>query len=365
MYSYDNRIVLTLDAGGTNFVFSAIQANKEIVEPYCLPACPGNLDECLNSLVRGFTHVKNQLETEPVAISFAFPGPADYKNGIIGDLPNFPSFRGGVPLGPFLQEHFHIPVFINNDGNLFAYGEALAGALPALNEQLKNHGYNKAYRNLIGITFGTGFGSGIVINNNLLTGDNGCGGDVWVFRNKMHRDMIAEESVSIRAIKRVYNEISGNTDITITPKDIFDIAEGKKEGNRKAAIESFSQFGEVAGDAISHLLTFADGIVVIGGGIMGAAKYIMPAMLAEMKSTLSTFAGDSISRLEMNIFDIEDEKQFEYFIQDKSIELPIPHSGKVINYHTHKKTVIMKTVLGTSKAISLGAYAYALHTLDN
>jgi len=365
MYSYDNRIVLTLDAGGTNFVFSAIQANKEIVEPYCLPACPGNLDECLNSLVRGFSHIKNQLKTEPVAISFAFPGPADYKNGIIGDLPNFPSFRGGVPLGPFLQEHFHIPVFINNDGNLFAYGEALAGALPMLNERLKNHGYHKVYRNLIGITFGTGFGSGIVINNNLLTGDNDCGGDVWVFRNKMHQGMIAEESVSIRAIKRVYNEISGNTDITITPKDIFDIAEGKKEGNKKAAIESFSQFGEVAGDAISHLLTFADGIVVIGGGIMGAAKYIMPAMLAEMKSTLSTFAGDKISRLEMNIFDIEDEKQFEYFIQDKSIELPIPHSDKTINYHPHKKTVIMKTVLGTSKAISLGAYAYALYTLDN
>ena len=365
MYSYDNRIVLTLDAGGTNFVFSAIQANKEIVEPYCLPACPSNLDECLNTLVKGFTHIKRQLTTEPVAISFAFPGPADYKNGIIGDLPNFPSFRGGVPLGPFLQEQFQIPVFINNDGNLFAYGEALAGALPTLNERLKIYGSNKVYRNLIGITFGTGFGSGIVINNQLLTGDNDCGGDVWIFRNKLYPNMIAEESVSIRAITRVYCEISKTNDKTLTPEDIYLIAEGEKDGNREAAIESFAQFGEVAGDAISHLLTFTDGIVVIGGGIMGAAKYIMPTMLTEMKSTLSTFAGDKISRLEMDIFEIEDEKQFEYFIQDKSIELPIPHSSKKIHYHPHKKTVIMKTILGTSKAISLGAYAYALYTLDN
>ena len=365
MYSYDNRIVLTLDAGGTNFVFSAIQANKEIVEPYCLPACPGNMDECLNALIKGFTHIKNQLKGEPVAISFAFPGPADYKNGIIGDLPNFPSFRGGVPLGPFLQEHFRIPVFINNDGNLFAYGEALAGALPTLNERLKKHGYSKEYRNLIGITFGTGFGSGIVINNNLLLGDNDCAGDIWIFRNKLYPNIISEESVSIRAITRVYREISKTDDKTLTPKDIFMIAEGKKDGNRKAAIATFSQFGEVAGDAISHLLTFTDGIVVIGGGIMGAAKYIMPAMLTEMKSTLSTFAGDNIPRLEMDIFDIEDEKQFEYFIQDKSIEIPIPHSNKMVNYHPHKKTVIMKTTLGTSKAISLGAYAYALYTLDN
>ena len=38
---------------------------------------------------------------EPVAISFAFPGPADYEHGVIGDLPNFPAFCGGVALGPF------------------------------------------------------------------------------------------------------------------------------------------------------------------------------------------------------------------------------------------------------------------------
>ena len=49
---------------------------------------------------------------------------ADYAHGIIGDLPNFPGFRGGVALGPYLEHVFGIPVFINNDGNLFAYGEA-------------------------------------------------------------------------------------------------------------------------------------------------------------------------------------------------------------------------------------------------
>jgi glucokinase len=365
MYSYDNRIVLTLDAGGTNFVFSAIQSNKEIVAPYCLPACPDNLTDCLSSLLKGFTYIKDQLTTEPVAISFAFPGPADYKNGIIGDLPNFPSFRGGVPLGPFLQEHFRIPIFINNDGNLFAYGEALAGALPALNRRLKEHGSKREYKNLIGITFGTGFGSGVVINKNLLTGDNDCGGDIWILRNKRYPTMIAEESVSIRAITRVYKELSDTEDKTLTPQDIFLIAEGEKEGNKQAAIDSFAQFGEVAGDAISLLLTFTDGIVVLGGGIMGAAKYIIPAMLKEMKSTMTTFSGNVLPRLQMEIFDIEDEKQFEYFLVDKSTELPIPDSNKTVHYNIHKKTILMRTALGTSKAISLGAYSYALHKLDN
>ncbi len=46
-YQYDKRIVLTLDAGGTNFVFSAIQSNNEIVEPICLSANADNLEKCL------------------------------------------------------------------------------------------------------------------------------------------------------------------------------------------------------------------------------------------------------------------------------------------------------------------------------
>ena len=227
MYESDKRIVMTLDAGGTNFVFSAIQGCQEIVEPICRPAVSDNLERCLLLLVEGFKEVEKRLPNPPVAISFAFPGPADYEHGIIGDLPNFPSFRGGVALGPYLEEQFGIPVYINNDGNLFAYGEALAGFLPEVNQRLKEAGSNRVYKNLLGITLGTGFGAGVVIDNRLLTGDNGSGGDVWIMRNKKYPEMIAEESVSIRAVKRVYQELSGVDASALTPKDIFDIAEGK------------------------------------------------------------------------------------------------------------------------------------------
>lgn len=82
-------------------------------------------------------------------------------NGIIGDLKNLPAFQGGVALGAFLRNKFGIPVFINNDGDLFAYGEALAGALPEVNRSYGMRGKIK-YKNLIGITLGTGFGGGVV-----------------------------------------------------------------------------------------------------------------------------------------------------------------------------------------------------------
>ena len=301
MYKHDQRTVMTLDAGGTNFVFSAICGNQDIVTPICYPAVSDNLEECLTVLHRGFSQVKEQLEDEPVAISFAFPGPADYKNGIIGDLPNFPAFRGGVALGPFLKERFGIPVFINNDGNLFAYGEALAGILPSVNEELEAAGNPKRYRNLLGITLGTGFGAGVVIDNCLLTGDNGCGGDVWIMRNKKYTDLIAEESVSIRAVRRVYGELSGETIENLMPKDIYDIAEGTRTGNREAALKSFDELGEMAGAAIVSALHIVDGMVVIGGGVSGAAKYILPGMMREMRRSISTFSGRDFDCLQMEV----------------------------------------------------------------
>ena len=105
-YDNDQRIVLTLDAGGTNFVFSAIRANKEIVEPVRLPAEVQVLEKSLETISTGFREVMEQLDEKPVAISFAFPGPADYPNGIIDNVGNLPAFAGGLwwmDLGDFIS----------------------------------------------------------------------------------------------------------------------------------------------------------------------------------------------------------------------------------------------------------------------
>lgn len=99
-------------------VFSAMRGDRQVVTPIRLDAVNDDLDRCIDTLKVGFEMVRSRLDTPPSAISFAFPGPADYPAGIIGDLPNFPAFRGGVPLGPILEDLFHVPVFIENDGKL-------------------------------------------------------------------------------------------------------------------------------------------------------------------------------------------------------------------------------------------------------
>ncbi len=364
MYEHDERIVMTLDAGGTNFVFSAMQGCHEIIDSICLPAVSDNLEHCLSVLVEGFLEVEKRLPKLPVAISFAFPGPADYEHGIIGDLPNFPAFRGGVALGPYLEEQFGIPVFINNDGNLFAYGEALSGTLPEINKLLKAEGSNKIYKNLLGITLGTGFGAGVVINNQLLIGDNGCGGDVWIMRNKKYPEIITEESVSIRAVRRVYQEVIGEDASSLTPKDIFDIAEGTKKGNQQAAINSFYELGEMAAHAIIQALNIVDGLVVIGGGIAGAAKYILPSMMKEMQRQIHTFTGASFPCLQMEVFNLTEEEGMKNFLKEKNTMVNIPFSKRQVIYANHKKVGIAVSSLGTNKAVALGAYTFALSQLE-
>jgi len=261
----DKRIVMTLDAGRTNFVFSAIQGNKQIVEPIRLYPNSDHLEKCLETVISGFEIVKKELKSSPVAISFAFPGPADYPKGIIGDLPNLPAFRGGVALGPMLENHFNIPVYINNDGNLFAYGEALFGFIPEINKSLEETNSPKRFHNIIGITLGTGFGVGLVCNKQLITGDNSNGGEGWLLRDILSPDCHVEEHLSREGIRRSYAAKSSTALENVgMPFEIYKIAKGIEPGNQQAAIETFNDFGTVSREAFSNLITLIDGKVVLG-----------------------------------------------------------------------------------------------------
>lgn len=365
MYKNDRRIVITLDAGGTNFVFSAMRGYDFIVDPITYPSNSHDLKLCLDTMVKGFEEVIAQLDEKPVAISFAFPGPADYRAGIIGGyLPNFPSFRDGVALGPFLSRRFGLPVYINNDGDLFAFGEATGGMLPEVNRKIRELGGSRTYTNLLGYTFGTGLGIGSVINGRLNLGNNSCV-ETFCLPNKLMPGIIAEDGAAIRSIVREYGRITGNPDHGLTPYDIFLVAEGVKEGDPEAAREAFALFGQVAGDAFATAVTLTDSLIVIGGGLTGAAKYILPSLMAEMRSTLRTLSGDEVQRVQMRIFNLDDEMEFAKFVVGDSRQIKIFGSEETVTYDPMKRTGIAISKLGASKAISIGAYVYALTSIDS
>lgn len=364
-FAADPRVVLTLDAGGTNFVFSAVQRDREVVEPVVLPSNGHDLEACLQTTVEGFAKVKEKAPAPPVAISFAFPGPADYPRGIIGELGNLPAFKGGgVALGPMLEERFAIPVFINNDGDLFAFGEAIAGLLPWVNGILEQGGSPKRYRNLLGATFGTGFGGGVVRDGRLWIGDNSAGGEVWLLRNKIDARSNVEESVSIRAVRRVYAERAGIAfENAPEPREIFAIGKGERPGDSEAAKEAFRRMGEAAGDALANATTLVDGMVVIGGGLTGAADLFLPALVAEMNAPYDSPWGRA-PRLELTAFNLEDPAERAAFVKGAAREVAVPGSGRKVAYDPLRRIGVGLSRLGTSRATALGAYAFALSMLE-
>ncbi|MHA6728354.1 ROK family protein [Chryseobacterium sp. A301] len=361
---YKNQsVVLTLDAGGTNFVFSAIKAGKELFSPIVLPSNAHDLDLCLKTIIDGFEKLKKAAQPDvPVAISFAFPGPADYKNGIISDLMNLPCFKGGVALGPMLEAHFGIPTYINNDGDLFAYGEAIGGMLPRLNSDLKLKGADKQYSNLVGITLGTGLGCGIIQNQKIMGGDNSAGGEIWLVRNFKHADILVEESVSIRAVQRVYAQESGDSEFR-TPEDIYYIAIGQKEGHKKAALAAFSELSTMFGEALANALTLLDAPVVIGGGLSGASDLILPAVLRHLNGTIENLNQEKMPRLVSKVYNMEDPDSYAQFLDWKTQQIPVPFTDQSVSYSAEKKLIVGLSKMGTSKAVSLGAYAHALSEL--
>jgi glucokinase len=361
----DQLVVLTLDAGGTNFVFSAIQGMKEVAAPVRLPAHTHHLKDSLNSMVEGFGQVMKHLSQKPVAISFAFPGPADYPNGIVDNMGNLPAFHGGVALGAFLEEKFKMPVFINNDGDLFVYGEAIGGFLPKVNQMLQDAGSPKRFNKLFGITLGTGFGAGIVADGQLFVGDNSAAGEIWITRNKRHPKCFAEEGVSIRAVRGSYARIAGiDAADAPTPKDIYEIGTGQQKGNKDAALQAFAEMGEVIGDALANAITLIDGLIVIGGGLAAAYPLFIQAVLKEMNGTIESYSGQQLPRIVQKCFDLEDPKEHKQFMQGNVRQIQVPGTQKTIPYDSLKRIGIGRATMDTSQAISVGAYAFAINQLD-
>lgn len=367
MTTANKQIVLTMDAGGTSLRFSAV-AEDEILfaDEVTLPTHADDLKRCLASIYDGFALIRDRCSTDPVAISFGFPGPAQYRAGIIGDISQMSAFRGGVALGPMLEDKFQIPVFINNDGDLFTLGESKFGFLPRVNKKLEEVGNSKRYRNLIGITLGTGFGGGIVLDGNLLLGDNSIGSEVWLLRHKLDRRRNAGQSGGTRGLRRAYAK---RTNIphedAPTPEEIHQIATGEKSGNREAACETFTEYGELIGDAIAQTVAIADGLVVIGGGITGASQFFLPSLIDEMNGTYLAADDESFFRSPSRVYNLEEADELKQFLEPKMTKITVPQSKRTVEYDATPCIGVGLSTLGASRAIALGAFTFAMNELTS
>ncbi len=364
-YRKDKRIIMTLDAGGTRLVFSALRGGEEVVSPLAIPTARGTLEATLLAVIGGFEDIRSHLPDPPSAVCFGFPAPADYRSGVIGDLENIPVFRGGVALGPMLEDHFGLPVFIYNDGDLFTYGESLGGFLPRVNAMLEEQGSARRYKNLLGVTLGTGIGGGIVTGGRMLQGDNAAQGEINRMRNRLYPQSSVEDSAGARGVCRVFAREAGIAeDNAPSPKEIYEIGMELREGNSGAARRAFTELAAVTGDAVANAVTLLDGLVVLGGGLACAHRLFLSQLVDEMNAAFVTLSGSPLPRMETTAFNLEDPAGLQEFLHDELRDVTVPFSNRTVTFEETKRVGVGVSRLGTERAVALGAYAAALERLD-
>ncbi|MGO9435356.1 MAG: ROK family protein [Terracidiphilus sp.] len=196
----------------------------------------------------------------------AMPGPFDYEKGVSWMRHKLP-YLYGFDLRHGLAECLSwedAQVRFLNDAAAYLLGEIGAGAARGVGR-------------VVGFTLGTGIGSAFALDGKLQLNGKGVppGGEIW---NVPFEGGIVEDLISTRAIKRGYLERTGRE------REVAEIA--AEAAHDPAVLEVFEQFGRDLGRVLRMLLhDFAPQVVVLGGGIAGAAPLFLPSTRAELQGS--------------------------------------------------------------------------------
>lgn len=282
---------LGIDIGGTNTVVGLVDKAGNVlgtdsVKTQSLPVLEEYV-KTVSKLAKDLIAKNNVSIDEIVGLGIGAPN-ANYYTGNIEMAPNLPWKQDKVPLAKMFREELNIPVTITNDANAAALGE-------------KMYGVAKDMDNFIMITLGTGVGSGIVINGQLVYGHDGFAGElghVIIERNGRlcgcGRRGCLETYCSATGIVRTAKE--RNTPF-LTSKDIYDAAVKGDE----TAIDIFKETGTRLGRAFADMVVFSSPeAFVLFGGLAKAGDFIvkytkeameeaiMPIFKGKVKILLST-----------------------------------------------------------------------------
>lgn len=156
-----------VDLGGTNIVAGVVDDGDQIIAkaecPTNVPRPAESIFDDIARLVKEALQKKELTLNDVVSVGVGTPGSVNKETGYI-EFANNLDFNQ-VPAQQMLRERLHVPVYLDNDANCAALGEAVAGA---------GHGV----KNFVAVTLGTGVGSGIIINGKLVVGLNFAAGEM-------------------------------------------------------------------------------------------------------------------------------------------------------------------------------------------
>ncbi len=287
--------VLGIDIGGTNTVIGIVDARGSVIASDSIKTAKhSKLEDYIDELYTTASRlIENNDATDKIhGIGIGAPN-ANYYTGIIEQGVNLP-WPTPIPLARLISEKFGIPVAITNDANAAAIGEMTYGAARGL-------------KDFIMITLGTGVGSGIVINGQMVYGHDGFAGElghVIVKRNNGRlcgcgRTGCLEAYCSATGVARtarefleIRNEPSSLRNLPIediTSKDVYDAA----INGDNLAKDVFEYTGKILGEAMADMTVFSspEAFILFGGLAKSGELLLKPLRNAMDKNMLGVFKG--------------------------------------------------------------------------
>ena len=288
--------VIGLDLGGTNSVFGIVDARGDIKATTAIKT--GGYDKVEDYVKASVDALQPIIEQvggiEKIkAMGIGAPN-ANYYSGTIEFAPNLPWAHDGiVPLGKMFSDALGIPVAMTNDANAAAIGEMV-------------YGVARGMKNFIMITLGTGVGSGIVVNGQLLYGHDGFAGElghVTMVRGAEGRSCgcgrtgCLEAYCSATGVARTARELLSKTDRPsilreMNPEDItsldVSIAAGKGD---ELAKEIYEFTGKMLGEACADFAAFSspEAFIFFGGMVKAGDLIMEPIKKAYNEHVLKIF----------------------------------------------------------------------------
>ncbi len=262
--------ILGIDMGGTNIRGGIVKGGNVARSISQKIYAQGSETDVRNELFR----LIDQFMAERIdAIGIGVPGLIDAETGNVFDVVNIPSWKK-VPLKKWIQDRYSIPAEVNNDANCFALGEHYFGK-------------GKNVQSMVGVTLGTGLGSGIIINQHLYSGRNGGAGEFGMIDYKSRP---VEYFASGQFFENMYD---------VTGETVFRQA----QAGDSDALRMYREMGTHLGKAIKMILFALDvELIVLGGSVRSAWEFFRESMWEEIKTFPFTRA---LQHLRIEISELE------------------------------------------------------------
>lgn len=286
----DKPYVVGIDVGGTNTVVGIVDKRGQILTNGSIKTAKhAQVEDYLDELTALINNLIAEVTTKDQIKGIGAGTPnGNYFTGSIEFAPNLP-WKGVIPFAQMLEDRVGVPVALTNDANAAAIGEMTYGAA-------------RGMKDFIVITLGTGVGSGIVVNGQMVYGHDGFAGELGHVIVRRHNGRMCgcgrtgcleaySSATGVARTAREYLEMRPETQTRlrnipiedITSKDVFDAAMNGDE----MAKEIFKFTGEMLGEAFADFVAFSSPeAIILFGGLAKAGDLIMDPIKETMEKNL-------------------------------------------------------------------------------